>query len=128
MEQIHARNNRLFALLVFAITAIAYFFTMAPTVAFWDCGEYIAAGASLGVPHPPGNILFMTMFRVASMLFSFFKDIGYRMNFLVLLFSSATAMVVYLIEHQQWTGVHEPKLLYHHNKYQTNRDLCGEVS
>lgn len=97
MEQIHARNNRMFALMVFAISAIAYFFTMAPTVAFWDCGEYIAAGASLGVPHPPGNILFMTMLRVVTMLFSFFKDIGYRMNFLVLIFSSATATVVYLI-------------------------------
>jgi tetratricopeptide (TPR) repeat protein len=97
MEQIHARNNRMFALMVFAISAIAYFYTMAPTVAFWDCGEYIAAGASLGVPHPPGNILFMVMLRVVSILFSFFKDIGYRMNFLVLLFSSATATVVYLI-------------------------------
>jgi len=97
MEQIHARNNRIFALLVFGIAAVAFFFTMAPTVAFWDCGEYIAAGASLGVPHPPGNIFFMTMLRVSSMLFSFFHDIGYRMNFLVLLFSAATASVVYLI-------------------------------
>ncbi|MBN1309012.1 MAG: DUF2723 domain-containing protein [Chitinispirillaceae bacterium] len=97
MEQIHARNNRIFALIVFGIAAIAYFFTMAPTVAFWDCGEYTAAGASLGVPHPPGNILFMTMFRVASMVFFFFKDIGYRLNILVLLFSASTAMIIYLI-------------------------------
>jgi len=97
MEQIHARNNRIFALLVFAISAVAFFFTMAPTVAFWDCGEYIAAGASLGVPHPPGNIFFMTLLRVSTMLFSFFEDVGYRMNFLVLLFSAGTASVIYLI-------------------------------
>lgn len=97
MEQIHDRYNRIFALVVFAIAATVFFFTMAPTVAFWDCGEYIAAGASLGVPHPPGNILFMAMLRVASLLFSFFQDIGYRMNFLVLLFSAATASVIYFI-------------------------------
>ncbi|MBN1577184.1 MAG: DUF2723 domain-containing protein [Chitinispirillaceae bacterium] len=97
MEQIHARNNRIFALLVFGIAAIAFFFTMAPTVAFWDCGEYTAAGASMGVPHPPGNILLMAMLRVASIIFSFFKDIGYRMNFLVLLFSAGTAALIYLV-------------------------------
>lgn len=97
MEQIHARNNRIFALIVFGIAAVVFFFTMAPTVAFWDCGEYIAAGASLGIPHPPGNIFFMTMLRVSAMLFSFFGDIGYRMNFLVMLFSAATASVIYFI-------------------------------
>ncbi|MBN1760092.1 MAG: DUF2723 domain-containing protein [Chitinispirillaceae bacterium] len=97
MEQVHARYNRIFALAVFCIAAVAFFFTMAPTVAFWDCGEYTAAGASFGVPHPPGNILLMAMLRVVSILFSFFKDIGYRMNFLVLLFSAGTASLVYLI-------------------------------
>ena len=97
MEQIHARYNRIIATAVFCIAAIAFFFTMAPTVAFWDCGEYTAAGASFGVPHPPGNILLMAMLRVVSILFSFFRDIGYRMNFLVLLFSAGTAVCIYLV-------------------------------
>lgn len=97
MEQIHSRNNRIFALLVFGISAVVFFLTMAPTVAFWDCGEYTAAGASMGIPHPPGNILLMAMLRVASVAFSFFKDIGYRMNFLVLLFSAGTATLMYFV-------------------------------
>jgi tetratricopeptide (TPR) repeat protein len=97
MELVHAKYNRIFATVVFCIAVVAFFFTMAPTVAFWDCGEYTAAGASFGVPHPPGNILLMAMLRVVSLLFSFFKDIGYRMNFLVILFSAGTASLVYLI-------------------------------
>ena len=50
----------------------------------------------MGVPHPPGNPLFMIMLRVSSILFLFFKDIGYRMNFLVVLFSAGTAAIMYL--------------------------------
>ena len=96
MEQIHARYNRIFALGVFAIAFVIFILTVAPTVAFWDCGEYIAAGHTMGVPHPPGNPLFMIMLRVSSILFSFFKDIGYRMNFLVVLFSAGTAAIMYL--------------------------------
>ncbi|HEX3019527.1 MAG TPA: DUF2723 domain-containing protein [Chitinispirillaceae bacterium] len=96
MEQIHSRYNRIFALGVFLISFVIFVMTMAPTVAFWDCGEYISAGHTMGVPHPPGNPLFMIMLRVSSILFSFFKDVGYRMNFLVVLFSAGTAAMIYL--------------------------------
>lgn len=96
MEQIHSRYNRIFALGVFAIAFVIFIMTVAPTVAFWDCGEYIAAGHTMGVPHPPGNPLFMLMLRGGSILFSFFKDVGYRMNFMVVLFSAGTAAIMYL--------------------------------
>jgi hypothetical protein len=96
MEQIHSRYNRIFATVVFAIAFFAFLLTTSPTVAFWDCGEYIAAGESLGIPHPPGNPLFMMVLRVSSILFSFFQDVGYRMNFAVVLFSAFTAVFVYL--------------------------------
>jgi tetratricopeptide (TPR) repeat protein len=96
MEQIHARYNRIIAFGVFAVSFVIFLMTVAPTVAFWDCGEYIAAGHSLGVPHPPGNPFFMLLLRVSSILFSFFKDVGYRMNFLVVLFSAGTALFIYL--------------------------------
>src|SRR5918992_2310494 len=45
------------ATVVFAI----YWATLAPTTAFWDTSEYIAAAKVLGIPHPPGNPLFIIL-------------------------------------------------------------------
>ncbi|MGH7466800.1 MAG: glycosyltransferase family 117 protein [Longimicrobiales bacterium] len=45
------------ALVVFAV----YVATLAPTVAFWDSGEYLTAAHVLGIPHQPGNPLFVML-------------------------------------------------------------------
>jgi hypothetical protein len=44
-------------LAVFAL----YLATLAPTVAFWDTGEYMTAAHTLGIPHAPGNPLFVLL-------------------------------------------------------------------
>ena len=50
--------------LVFALYAI----TLGPTTAFWDTSEYIATGHILGIPHPPGNPLFVVLARAWSIM------------------------------------------------------------
>jgi len=97
VERSNARYNALSMAAVFVVTLAAYLTTVAPTVAFWDCGEYIGASHSLGIPHPPGNPLFVLMMRVASMFFGFFQDVAYRMNFAVAVSSAFTAVFIYLI-------------------------------
>jgi hypothetical protein len=47
------------ALGVFAL----YVVTLSPTTWFWDTSEYIATGYIMGIPHPPGNPLFVVLAR-----------------------------------------------------------------
>jgi hypothetical protein len=50
--------------LVFVLYAI----TLGPTTAFWDTSEYITTAHMLGIPHPPGNPLFVVLARAWSAL------------------------------------------------------------
>src|SRR5215831_17797799 len=47
---------------------ILYILTLAPTTQFWDTSEYIAAAKTLGIPHPPGNPLFVLIGHVFGLL------------------------------------------------------------
>jgi VanZ family protein len=52
------------AALAAAIVLTIYVITIAPTTQFWDTSEYIAAAKGLGIPHPPGNPLFVILAHV----------------------------------------------------------------
>jgi tetratricopeptide (TPR) repeat protein len=93
----HKKVNVALAILVFLVSAVVYILTAGPTVALWDCGEYLAAAGCLGIPHPPGTPLLIPIARVFMLLFSFLKDPGFRLNLLAVFGSAATAMFIYLI-------------------------------
>src|SRR5438876_6626556 len=67
---------------------IIYILTLAPTTQFWDTSEYIAAANTLGVPHPPGNPLFVLMAHVWGLL-PLAQAYAERIN----LFAAATSAV-----------------------------------
>lgn len=64
---------------------VLYAVTLAPTTAFWDTSEYIATGEIMGIPHPPGNPLFVVLARAWSILLA---PLGLSVAVKINLFSS----------------------------------------
>ncbi|HKK21927.1 MAG TPA: DUF2723 domain-containing protein, partial [candidate division Zixibacteria bacterium] len=81
---------------IWLFTLIIFTLTKAPTLSFWDCGEFIAAAATLGVPHPPGSPLYMLIARLFTLI-PFAADVGLRVNMLSAISSSFAALFGYLI-------------------------------
>lgn len=88
--------NRIFAATVFLISAVVLLLTVQSSVSFWDCGEFIAAGYYLQVPHPPGTPFFLIIGRIFSMV-PFVENIGLRVNYISILSSAFSILFLYLI-------------------------------
>jgi len=93
-----------------AVTAAAilalYVATLAPTTAMWDASEYITAAYTLGIPHPPGNPLFVLLGRVASLLP--LGNVAFRINLLAAFCSALAAGIWFLVAERvlaQWIEV-----------------------
>jgi tetratricopeptide (TPR) repeat protein len=71
-----------------------YYITKAPTVSFWDCGEFIATSYIMGIPHPPGYPLFVIIGRLFTML-PLAADIAVRINLISVLSSAASVFVAF---------------------------------
>lgn len=75
-----------------------YVFTLAPTVTFWDAGEFIAAAKNLGIPHPPGTPLFLLMAHVWGALVPL-TEYAQRLNLLSATLSAVGAGCFFLVAH-----------------------------
>ncbi len=83
------------ALTAFAVMLL-YILTLAPTTSMWDTSEYIAAAYVVGIPHPPGNPLFVLIGRVFALL-PIAPSVAMRINLLAALSSAASAFFWFLI-------------------------------
>ncbi len=92
LENLH----RLIATLIGLFTFVMYYYTVAPTVSFWDCGEYIACSYRMGISHPPGAPLYLLIARIFTLI-PMVKDIALRVNMISVISSSLTTVLLYLI-------------------------------
>jgi hypothetical protein len=111
-------NRPPYALAVLATLLVlaGYVVTLAPTVTFWDAGEFITAARSLGIPHPPGTPLFVMIGHVWGALVPL-AEYAQRTNLLSATLSAVGAGFWYLVVHDtlaratQDLEVHTARLL-----------------
>jgi hypothetical protein len=73
-----------------------YLLTLGPSTAMWDTSEYIAAAYVVGLPHPPGNPMFVLLGRFFTLL-PIAESIAARVNILAAVCSAASAGFWFLI-------------------------------
>ena len=89
------RSLNLFAILAFTIPFAVYMATLAPSVTFFDSGEFITAASSLGSAHSPGYPLFLMFAKPFALLP--FGSIAFRINMATAFSSSMACLGVYLL-------------------------------
>jgi hypothetical protein len=75
---------------------LLYVVTIAPTTQFWDTAEYISAAKVLGIPHPPGNPLFVLMAHVWALL-PLVSHYALRINLFSALTSALATGLLFLV-------------------------------
>jgi hypothetical protein len=85
------------ALLIFGLYAL----TLAPTTALWDASEYITTANILGIPHPPGNPLFVILGRAWVLLLApTGLPVAVRVNLFAAATSAGTVFFYFLVAHR----------------------------
>ena len=94
------RPPYLWAFATFLVVLLIYAATLAPTTAFWDTSEYIAAARVLGIPHPPGNPLFVILAHVFGLL-PVAESYAARINLFAAVTSAGAAAFWFLVA-ERW--------------------------
>ena len=112
------REGALLGLAIFGL----YIVTLSPTTAWWDASEYITTGHLLGIPHPPGNPLFVNLARVWSLLLApLGLPVAVRINLLAAATSSVATFFFFLVGHRVLSAVIEERWML------TIGSACGAV-
>ncbi|MEQ1691897.1 MAG: DUF2723 domain-containing protein [Gemmatimonas sp.] len=93
----------LIAALVGLAVFTLYVLTLAPSTAMWDTSEYIAAAKTLGIPHPPGNPVFVLVAHAFAAL-PFPVSYAARVNLLAATTSAISAALWFLVAHRSLAG------------------------
>ncbi len=91
------------AFVVGLVVFVLYVLTLAPTTAMWDTSEYIAAAKTLGIPHPPGNPVFVIVAHAFAAL-PFPVSYAERVNLLAATTSAMSAALWFLVAHRSLQG------------------------
>src|SRR5258708_11491889 len=102
-RELDYRPSYIAAAIVSLAVLVLYLLTLAPNTAMWDTSEYIAAAYPLGLPHPPGNPLFVLIGRVFSII-PIAGSIATRVNILAALCSAVSAGMWFLITERVLVG------------------------
>jgi Protein O-mannosyl-transferase TMEM260-like len=97
------RPSYLAATIAGAMVFLLYVVTLAPSTAMWDTSEYIAAAYTLGLPHPPGNPLFVLLGRVMSLL-PIAGSVAMRINIFAAACSAVAAAMWFLTTERVLVG------------------------
>src|SRR5256886_4839892 len=92
---------------------VLYVSTLAPTAQFWDTSEYIAAAYALGIPHTPGNPLFVLIAHTWGLL-PLAAGYAMRINLLAGVTSAIAAGCWFLVSERwmrAWVSARLPRRL-----------------
>src|SRR5690348_9486048 len=98
------RPSYLAAGIVTLAVLLLYIVTLAPSTAMWDTSEYMAAAYTLGLPHPPGNPLFVLIGRLFAIIPLFGPNVATRINVLAALCSAVSAGMWFLVTERVLVG------------------------
>ncbi len=93
----YERVNFWMGWIVFAVALTVYLLTVAPTVSFWDCGEFIACAHELEVPHPPGAPFYLLIGRLFAFFAPSLDKVAYMVNLVSVFAAAFTVMLTFWI-------------------------------
>jgi hypothetical protein len=94
-EHQSGHKSWLLALLYFTVFLGIYWRTSCPAIFWWDSSEFVAAIATLGIPHPPSFPLYVLVGKVICFLPVF--SLSLKLNLLSGIFSALSLAIFFLL-------------------------------